>query len=97
MGNYSCRRSDFSFEEAFNTTKRFLNLSYLWTGSLNGIQLQIWATWLFYALLVDLGDALADRMGVPLIASLWRCPAWPVSFLASLQPRLGFRPGFILC
>ena len=29
-------------EEAFNTTKRLLNLSYLWTGSLNGIQLQIW-------------------------------------------------------
>jgi hypothetical protein len=52
-------------EEAFNTTKRLLNLSYLWTGSLNGIQLQIWATWLFYALLVDLGDAVADRVGLP--------------------------------
>jgi hypothetical protein len=52
-------------EEAFNTTKRLLNLSYLWTGSLNGIQLQIWATWLFYTLLVDLGDVVADRIGVP--------------------------------
>jgi hypothetical protein len=52
-------------EEAFDTVKRLLNLSYLWTGSLNGIQLQIWATWLFYALLVDLGDAVADRIGVP--------------------------------
>ena len=27
--------------------------------------MQIWDTWLFYALLVDLGDALADRLGLP--------------------------------
>lgn len=53
-------------EEAFCTVKRLLNLSYLWTGSLNGIKLQIWATWLFYAVLVDLGDAVADELGVPL-------------------------------
>jgi hypothetical protein len=58
-------RRRWRIEEAFATTKRLLNLSYLWTGSLNGIQLQIWATWLFYALLVDLGDAVADRIGVP--------------------------------
>jgi hypothetical protein len=58
-------RRRWRIEEAFNTTKRLLNLSYLWTGSLNGIHLQIWATWLFYALLVDLGDAIADRIGVP--------------------------------
>ena len=58
-------RRRWRIEEAFNVTKRLLNLSYLWTGSLNGIHLQIWATWLFYALLVDLGDAVADRIGVP--------------------------------
>jgi hypothetical protein len=58
-------RRRWRIEEAFNTTKRLLNLSYLWTGSLNGIQLQLWATWLFYALLVDLGDAVADRIGLP--------------------------------
>jgi hypothetical protein len=58
-------RRRWRIEEAFATTKRLLNLSYLWTGSLNGIQLQIWATWLFYALLIDLGDAVADRMGLP--------------------------------
>ena len=51
-------------EDAFNTVKRLLGLSYLWTGSVNGIQLQIWATWLFYAVLVDLGDAVADEMSV---------------------------------
>jgi len=52
-------------EEAFCTVKRLLGLSYLWTGSINGIKLQIWATWLFYAVLVDLGDAVADEVGVP--------------------------------
>lgn len=58
-------RRRWRIEEAFHTVKRLLNLSYLWTGSLNGIQLQIWATWLFYAILVDLGDAVADRLGLP--------------------------------
>jgi hypothetical protein len=42
-----------------------LGLSYIWTGSLNGIQLQLWGTWLFYAVLVDLGDAVADELSVP--------------------------------
>ena len=40
-------------------------MSYLWTGSINGIKLQIWGTWLFYAVLVDLGDAVADELGIP--------------------------------
>ena len=52
-------------EDAFNTVKRLLGLSYLWTGSINGIKLQIWATWLFYAVLVDLGDAVADEISLP--------------------------------
>ncbi len=52
-------------EEAFNTVKRLLGLSYLWTGSVNGIKLQLWGTWLFYAVLVDLGDAVADEMTLP--------------------------------
>jgi len=58
-------RRRWRIEDAFNTTKRLLNLSYLWTGSVNGIQLQIWATWLFYAVLVDLGDAVADELSLP--------------------------------
>ena len=52
-------------EDAFNTVKRLLGLSYLWTGSINGIKLQIWATWLFYAVLVDLGDSVADELSLP--------------------------------
>jgi hypothetical protein len=42
-----------------------LGLSYLWTGSINGIKLQLWGTWLFFAVLVDLGDAVANELGLP--------------------------------
>lgn len=52
-------------EEAFNTVKRLLGLSYLWTGSLNGIKLQIWGTWLFYGVLIDLGDGVAEELSLP--------------------------------
>jgi Transposase DDE domain len=55
-------RRRWRIEEAFFIVKRVLNLSYLWTGSENGVLLQVWSTWLFFAVLVDLGDALADEM-----------------------------------
>jgi hypothetical protein len=58
-------RKRWRIEQAFNTVKRLLGLSYLWTGSINGIKLQIWATWLFYAVLMDLGDAIADELALP--------------------------------
>ena len=67
-------RRRWRIEEAFHTVKRLLALSYLWTGSINGIKLQVWATWLFYAVLVDLGDAIcasqqrfaiADELSLP--------------------------------
>ena len=58
-------RRRWRIEQAFNTVKRLLDLSYLWTGSINGIKLQIWGTWLFYAVLVDLGDSVADELGLP--------------------------------
>ena len=57
-------RRRWQIEEAFNIVKRLLGLSYLWTGSLNGVQLQIWGTWLFYAIWVDLGDSVADRLSL---------------------------------
>lgn len=53
-------------ETAFSLVKRLLGLSYLWTGAHNGIAMQVWATWLLYAVLVDLADDLADTLGVPL-------------------------------
>ena len=53
-------------EDAFHLVKRLLGLGYLWTGSINGIKLQIWATWIIYAVLFDLSDAVADAVQLPL-------------------------------
>jgi hypothetical protein len=55
-------------EEAYATVKRLLGLAYFWVGSENGVQLQLWATWLLYAVLVDLTDAVADRLEQPVAA-----------------------------
>lgn len=52
-------------ETAFCLVKRLLNLAYLWTGSFNGVKLQVWATWLFYVVLLDLADAVADELALP--------------------------------
>lgn len=52
-------------EDAFNVVKRLLGLAYFYTGSVNGIQMQVWATWLLYTLLVDLTDAVADALNRP--------------------------------
>ncbi|MHC5937023.1 hypothetical protein [Nostoc sp.] len=41
--------------------KRLLKMSYLWTGSINGVKLQIWATWRFYAVLIDVADTVANE------------------------------------
>ncbi len=42
--------------------KRLLGLAYFWVGSANGVQFQLWATWLLYAVLVDLTDAVAEEL-----------------------------------
>ena len=52
-------------EDAFNVVKRLLGLAYFHTSSLNGLQLQLWATWLLYVLLVDLTDAVAEALDRP--------------------------------
>lgn len=53
-------------EEAFQAVKRLLGLAYFHTGAVNGIQVQVWATWLLYAVLVDLTDAVAEALHQPL-------------------------------
>lgn len=58
-------RRRWRIEEAFLIAKRLLDLSYLWTGSENGVMLQVWGTWSFYAVLVDLGDAVAEELKAP--------------------------------
>jgi hypothetical protein len=52
-------------EEAFAAVKRLLGLAYFWVGAENGVQLQVWATWLLYAVLVDLTDAVAEVLQRP--------------------------------
>lgn len=55
-------------EDAYAIVKRLLGLAYFWAGSPNAIQLQLWATWLLYAVLVDLTDAVAERLNQPFAA-----------------------------
>jgi hypothetical protein len=40
-------------------------LAYFYSGAENAIALQVWATWLLYAVLVDLTDAVADALACP--------------------------------
>jgi hypothetical protein len=58
-------RRRWRIEETFAILKRLLGLAYLWTGSINGVLLQVWSTWLFYAILVDLADAVAEELMLP--------------------------------
>lgn len=57
-------RRRWRIEVAFLLVKRLLGLAYLWVGAQNGVQLQVWATWLLYGLLIDLSDAVADELNV---------------------------------
>jgi hypothetical protein len=52
-------------EDAFAAVKRLLGLAYFWVGSENGVQLQVWATWLLYAVLVDMTAAIAEVLQRP--------------------------------
>ncbi len=55
-------------EDAYAIVKRLLGLAYFWVGSQNGVELQLWATWLLYAVLVDLTDAVAESLNQPFAA-----------------------------
>jgi Transposase DDE domain len=59
-------RRRWRIEDAFALTKRVLDLSYLWTGSTNAVQLQIYATLIFYAVLLTLCQQVAEVLGEPL-------------------------------
>lgn len=56
-------RSRWKIEEAFLLTKRLLGLSYLWVGDKNGIRVQVFGTWVFYAVLIDLSHEVAGMLG----------------------------------
>lgn len=53
-------------EDAFLLTKRLLGLAYIWVGDNNGVQIQIFATWIFYAVLNQLCIDIAIALNQPL-------------------------------
>lgn len=63
-----------------------MGLSYLRSGARNAVALQVWATWLLYAVLVDLADAVAEELGLELdamsLAMTYRGPSHVTSAAA---------------
>jgi len=55
-------------EDAYAIVKRLLGLAYFWCGAHNAVEMQIWATWLLYVVLVDLTDAVAEALQQPFAA-----------------------------
>ena len=60
-------RQRWRIEDAYKIVKRLLGLAYFWTGSQYGVQLQVWATWILYGILVDLTDAVAEALQRPFV------------------------------
>lgn len=59
-------RRRWRIEDAVALTKRLLGLAYLWVGDRNAVQIQLYATWIFYALLNDLCAQVAVALNQPL-------------------------------
>ena len=55
-------------EDAYAVVKRLLGLAYFWCGAQNAVEMQVWATWLLYVVLVDLTDAIAEALNQPFAA-----------------------------
>jgi hypothetical protein len=55
-------------EDAYAIVKRLLGLAYFWCGAQNAVEIQIWATWLLYTVLVDLTDNVAEALRQPFAA-----------------------------
>jgi hypothetical protein len=58
-------RQRWRVEDAFAIVKRLLGLAYFYCGAENAIEMQVWATWLLYAVLIDLTDAVAEALARP--------------------------------
>jgi hypothetical protein len=59
-------RRRWRIEDAFALTKRLLDLAYVGTGSSNAVQLQIYATLIFNAVLLTICQQVAQVLGEPL-------------------------------
>jgi hypothetical protein len=55
-------------EDAYAIVKRLLGLAYFWCGAQNAVEIQVWSTWLLYAILVDLTDSVAEALNQPFAA-----------------------------
>ncbi len=55
-------------EDAYSVVKRLLGLAYFWCGAQNAVEMQVWATWLLYVVLVDLTNAVAEVLQQPFAA-----------------------------
>lgn len=55
-------------EDAYKVVKRLLGLAYFWCGAQNAVEMQVWATWLLYVVLIDLTDAVAEALNKPFSA-----------------------------
>lgn len=55
-------------EDAYAIVKRLLGLAYFYCGAQNAVEMQLWATWILYAVLVDLTDAVAEAINKPFAA-----------------------------
>jgi hypothetical protein len=53
---------------------RLLDRAYWWVGSQHGVPVQVWATWRYSAVLIDLGAAGAEILHLPLARSLVTLP-----------------------
>jgi hypothetical protein len=62
---YELYRRLWRIEEAFLLTKRLLGLSYLWVGGNNGVSIQVYTTWIFYAVLNNLCSSVAVELRQP--------------------------------
>ena len=59
-------RHRWRIEDAFLVTKRVLDLAYLWTASPHGLPLQLYATLLFYLVLLNVCQQVAQSLNEPL-------------------------------
>jgi Transposase DDE domain len=59
-------RRRWRIEDAFLVTKRVLDLAYLWKATANGVQLQLYATFLFYLVLLNVCQHVALSLNEPL-------------------------------
>lgn len=76
-------RRRWRIEDAFLITKRVLDLAYLWKASANGVQLQLYATFLFYLVLLNVCQQVAQSLNEPLeqisVEMVFRAFYWTVA------------------